>query len=287
MNSRTVSVSVLVSSLVLAACGGGGGSGGGDTADTSGSASQSATSATAKDSIAGYWTGTVVNNGSSANAYVLILPSGQFFSLGENNSNQCVGLETGQLQVDDASFSGSGTGLQSTFQTIFPFSTPCTYPDGSSSANESVTGTVVPGTSLTVNLTGTTVNGTALGTDTGTLQLSALYNESGKLSRLDGNWQVPDGSTASISNGQIYAQDAATGCSINGTATPADNGVHNLYQVTWTYSGCSGTSAVANGAVAQGAAIIDDQVSPVELVVGATTQVGGVREIVGFTAPAE
>lgn len=192
-------------------------------------------------------------------------------------------LNAGQLQVSDNRFSGTAAGFQSIFNTLLPFPTGCTFPDGSTSASGTVAAAVVPGTSLNVGLSDRTANGTVLATVNGSLGLSASYNESGALSRLDGNWQVFNSGTVSISNGQIYAQDSRTSCSINGTATPADNGVHNLYAVSWTYGGCSAAYAGANGAVAQGAAVIDDSVNAAELIVGASVQVGDVTVVVHRT----
>jgi hypothetical protein len=62
-------------------------------------------------------------------------------------------------------------------------------------------------------------------------------------------------------SGTLSAQDATTGCVLNGTVSTLDTR-YNLYQIQITYSDCQGLSVDLNGQVFIGLATLDNTASP-------------------------
>jgi len=65
--------------------------------------------------------------------------------------------------------------------------------------------------------------------------------------------------------GQMFSQNAATGCVVNGTIDPVDSH-YNVYRVTQEYSACQGALSTLNGLPVKGLATYDGGKSPAELV---------------------
>jgi hypothetical protein len=148
----------------------------------------------------------------------------------------------------------------------------CTYPDGSTSATGTLSGTIVQGSTLTITATARTANGTTLPATTLTLTFNSLYNESSSLTKLAGNWTGPTGIVTTINgDGSFFAQDPASGCVVNGQYSIIDP-KYNVYSGSATYSSCQGNAAVLNGLTATGLLTLNDTVSPNELAGGASVQ---------------
>ena len=69
----------------------------------------------------------------------------------------------------------------------------------------------------------------------------------------------------------MTSQDSTTGCVLNGTIAATTGGV-DAYLVNYDYESCGGTSAVLNGVAFSGLAVFDPNVSPVQVIIGATGQ---------------
>ena len=220
-------------------------------------------------SVGGIWTTqyTVTsgpNTGDTIKAAAIVTESGQFYYSARNQNNGCADIGFGQASVTGNSISGNLNGASVQYTTIAGVNTACTYPDGSTSAPGTISGTVSQRSSMTLTLTATTSMGTALGSDTETWTFSNIYDESSSLATVAGNYT--DGSdTLSInSNGAIFEQDPTTGCVLNGQISVID-AQYNAYSVSVTFASCTGNAAAANGLTMTGLATLDQTVSPAQL----------------------
>lgn len=76
--------------------------------------------------------------------------------------------------------------------------------------------------------------------------------------------------------GGITYQDGPTGCSGNGQIEPVDERF-NAYELTFTFSNCSGEDAVINGETFDGLATLDVTADPEELIFGLAGVVQGIE----------
>ncbi len=249
---------VAVLTIFIAGCGGGGG--GGNTA-TSGSSNQA---------VGGIWQGQYTLNGISVTEIALVTENGEFFAEAKNLSNGCVGLATGSMSSTGSNVSGTEEFSTASYATSPGVTTGCVYPDGSTWGKGTFSGTIAQRSSATLTFTETTAMGTALPSVTVNYSFLALYNETSSLAKIAGNWASPSGDIISIgANGSVFAQDPATGCVINGNVSII-NANYNAYSVSDSYANCQGSAAVLNGLTANGIITLDDQVSPNQLIGGAT-----------------
>ena len=232
----------------LVACGGGGG----------GASAPPVTN----QSAGGIWTGTDTLSGGKS-VVGIITETGEFHFIA-NGGVQYVG----QLTTSGANGSGS-------FDGYTQFGT--TFADGSTHGTGSVTGTVQERTSLSASTQFTTDRG-AVTNDSLSLKFNALYNRASSLSVLAGNFtSTTTGVVFSVtSTGVITAQDAATGCVLNGTASIIDAS-YNVYGVTLSYSNCIGQYATFNGGQLSGVGTLDNSGSPEQLIVAVSGVVGANR----------
>lgn len=154
---------------------------------------------------------------------------------------------------------------------------PSTFSDGSSYGLGTLNGTVASassGNTLNLSLTFTTQNGT-MGSGTWSLTFNTLTNSGSSLSTIAASYtDTASGSTVSISgSGTISGQNPQNSCVVTGTITVV-NSTYDVYQVTLSYSNCTGTYAALNGVELTGLAVYDPNTSPPLLtieVAGATT----------------
>jgi hypothetical protein len=260
----------------LAACGGGG-------------SSSPAPAPVMAQSVGGIWKTqyTVTsgpNSGDVINVAAIATETGEFYIAGRNANNGCAAVGFGQVSVNGASFSGSEEIAIVRFSTVPGVQTNCTYPDGTVSGTGTLTGTVAQRSSLSVTDTGTTSAGTSLGTNTTAWTFNPLYMQGSSFANIAGNYT--DGSdTLSISSaGVISETDATTGCVITGQVTIL-NASYNAYPFSFTYSGCTGTSAAANGVTFTGLAALDTTVTPNQIDLGAHAVVSGQFVVIVATMP--
>jgi hypothetical protein len=101
----------------------------------------------------------------------------------------------------------------------------------------------------------------------------ALYDRDSSLALIAGDYD-DSGLVISISaTGEIFEQDPASGCVVNGQVSIIDS-QFNVYDVSITYSNCTGDEAVLNGAIFTGLGILDDTVVPETAIFGVTGAVG-------------
>ena len=107
------------------------------------------------------------------------------------------------------------------------------------------------------------------------LTFNSVYNQGGALSRIVGNWRDSEtGQTVNINSaGVIFAQEAATGCVINGQVSTINTNF-NAYSVTYTFASCRFPYNIQNGTTATGLAFVDTSDSPNKIYFAGRYRVG-------------
>lgn len=237
---RQISFVVLVIPL-LSACGGG-----------SSASGSSSSGSVANASPGGIWTGTESVSGLQVTGIVDEQGDAEFI---RTDGVQYVGI-----------VSTSGNSISGNIEGFMPFGS--TWPDGSAHGTGTVSGSITERVSAQLNTRFTTDAGT---TTTGTLNLAfnSLYNQSSSLATIAGNYT--DSSTGTVvtirSDGTVFAQDANTGCVVNGTVSVIDAN-YDAYRVQVTFANCSGQDAALNGVQLRGLATRDTTVSPARVIAG-------------------
>ena len=240
---------VIAVGTLLTACGGGGGG-------------SSSTPPVPNQSAGGIWIGTDTLSGGKS-VVGIITETGEFHFIA-SGPVQYVG------QLTTTGDTGSGT-----FDGYAQFGT--TFADGSTHGHGTVTGTVQQRVSLSAGTQFTTDNG-AVTSDSLTLSFSSLYNRASDLSVLAGNFtSTTNGIVFSVtSTGVITAQDATTGCVLNGAASII-NASYNVYSVSLSYANCTGQYAAFNGGQLKGVGTLDNTGSPEQFIVAVSGTVGPTR----------
>lgn len=204
---------------------------------------------------------------------------------------QVTGLvdEAGDLafvRSDGATYFGTAAVTGSSLSAnIDGFTPPGTaYADGSVHGTGTLSGTLVARTSANLTTKFTTDSG---GVTNGTLNLTfnAVYNSASSFAALAGNFTdgsmlcvrgvcTPSSAITIHSDGTIFAQDAGTGCVINGSLSIV-NAAYNAYKVSLTYQSCTGVSAVLNGATLSGLATLDTASNPQRVIAAAEGKING------------
>ncbi len=252
-------LALVLTSLMLGACG----------------ASVTLPPANAQPSLGGIWKGQLmVPSGATLPALVLVTEDGRFFSVAQNVSNDCADVAQGSLLLTGGDYSGTGDfGIISATGDIGA-QVDCAFSDGSVWGTGVLSGSLVPGSTLSWTADDTTSMGTALATS-GTLSFDDVYNEASSLSKLAGKWTVSTGALLTIdADGTILSQDAASGCEVNGKVSLI-NGKYNAYAVTATYSNCGANGSALNGLSGTGLMTLDDTQNPSVLYVGYSMTLAG------------
>lgn len=109
---------------------------------------------------------------------------------------------------------------------------------------------------------------------TGTFKLTynALYDRDSSLATIAGNFREPNGTVVSVdASGNIFSQDATTGCVVNGKASIIDSR-YNAYDIQYTFSSCIGELTVLNGVTFTGLGTLDNTAVPEQAVIAVTYQ---------------
>jgi hypothetical protein len=241
------SAAVIGTCLLVVGCGGGGG----------GSPALPAPPPVTNASPGGIWEGAL---GSGQDILGLVTESGEFHFLTDDLSQYF-----GTVAVNGNSVSAQFTGYSDL---------AFTFPDGSTRGTGSLSGTVQSRSTFTANSNFTTAAGSS-NTNTINLTYNALYDRDSSLTTLAGNFEdLRTGVIVNInSNGVAFAQNPATGCVLNGTASII-NPQFNAYRVQYTYSSCQGQDAILNGATFRGLATLDNTGSPEAMIVGVQALIG-------------
>jgi hypothetical protein len=132
--------------------------------------------------------------------------------------------------------------------------------DGALSGTGSLSGTV----QARALLSGTSVFTTTLNNSSNSafsLGYQQIYDDDSSLELIAGNYVDVLGLYAGVlniaSNGDVFLQDPISGCVVNGRIAII-NSAYNAYDVRLTYSSCTGTEAVMNGATFTGLGSYDD-----------------------------
>ena len=211
-------LSAIALTLLLAACGGGGGGGSGTPASAG--------------TAEGMWVGSTSTGYGVA---MLVLENAEtwgFYYSGSTTAGVLYGTSTGT----SSSFNATGTDFN--------------FYDRSSTSG-SLTGTVVPGTSI--NATGSTGGSLSLAYD-------STYNTPASLATVAGNyvgWGVtkstPSQSVVFTINSAGAISSTGVNCSVAGSVTPRSSG-KNVYNVSTTFTGSA--CALGNGTTTTGVATL-------------------------------
>ena len=236
---------IAVAALLIAGCNG-----------SSSLAGSDSTTPPVTASAAGLWSGTDSATGDTIVAVINSTGQADFI---RSDGTQFVGT----VQV-------SGNAIASSLGVYVDFGDQ--FGDGSTHGLGTLSGTVTSGGTLTANVAYTTDSGTAV-SSVWSLSYDALSTTVSSLSAISGNYT--DGTTGAVvsisGTGQMTSQDSTTGCVLNGTIAATTGGV-DAYLVNYDYESCGGTSAVLNGVAFSGLAVFDPNVSPVQVIIGATGQ---------------
>jgi len=163
----------------------------------------------------------------------------------------------GTITVDGTSASGQTDAIK------FP---GYRYPDGATFATGSFGGTVVERVSfdgVAVVQTASARAGTTF-TSAFTLRFDQRYKRASSLTTIAGIYGSGTLSLTINDSGVLFAQDATSGCMINGAIATIDT-QFNMYDATATFSNCPG---LVTGATLTGLATLDNTVSPEQLLIG-------------------
>lgn len=265
---------LLVGGSLLSACGGGGGG------------SSTSPPPVVNQAVGGIWTyqGTA-SNGDSVKTVGLVAEDGRAVFFSQNLTNGCADVGIGLISASGSTVSGNAKVGIVDFSFSPSINTNCAFPDGSKSATEVVTGSVVQRSTLTLSGTVTTAVGNVLPAQpAATAAFDSLYDTASSLSTIAGNWTGPTGLVTNInSNGVIFSQDPVSGCVVNGQVSII-NASYNAYSATASYASCTGSASILNGVTASGLMTINTSVSPEILYLGYSAVVGSATVIVATTA---
>jgi len=229
---------VVLFSAALSACGGGGSGSSGDPP-----AQQNA-------SPGGIWTGTDSISGLTVTG--IVDESGDFHFVRADGA-QYVGTASTSGSEITANFDG--------------------YTQGGIFGSGTLSGTIIARQSIQAS-TSFQPNGTPAQNGSLNLTFNALYNIGSSIATIAGSYGDASGDTATVySDGTFFYQSASTGCSGSGTvSTPTPQ--YNVYEVSVTVQGCTGSDVALNGVRMSGLGTYDNQVSPAQIIVGVSATSG-------------
>jgi hypothetical protein len=176
------------------------------------------------------------------------------------------------MRSDGVQFTGSaqvsGSSLAVTVDGYPDFN--ATFSDGSTYGIGTLDGTVSSGSTLTATLTFSTNDSTSI-TGNWSLSYEALSTTSSSPSAISGNYtDTVTGAVIAISTlGVMSGQTASNSCALSGSVSTSDS-TTNVYEVAYSYSGCTGTYAVLNGVQFTGLATLNPNLSPAQVLMGVT-----------------
>ena len=149
-----------------------------------------------------------------------------------------------------------------------------TFPDGTTSADCTLSGTVAERQTVAVTVNCTTTAGLQ-DQITATLSYEALYDRDSSLATIAGIYGDGSGIVTDIAaDGAIFEQDPVSGCVTNGQVSIIDS-AFNAYDVEFGFSNCTGQFVNINGSSFVGIATLDNTVTPEVLFIAATGDVAG------------
>ena len=237
---------VLSLAAICVACGGGGGGGAAPPPPV------------INASPGGIWEGIDSDGGT---VIALVTETGRFHFIDEFGNQG-----SGNLSVSN------GNDVAGNFQlvTLLGF----TFPDGTTLADCTLSGTVTERQTMAVTANCTTTAGLQ-DQITVTLNYDALYERDSSLATIAGMYDDGSGIVTDIgSDGTIFEQDPVSGCVTNGQVNVIDSSF-NAYDFQFGFSNCTGQFAILNGASFVGIGALDNTVTPEALFVAATGNIAG------------
>lgn len=207
------------------------------------------TGSTTTQSATGVWTGTDSVTGDTV---IAMINSGGVATFIRGDGVQF----TGSVQV-------SGSNLVAAVAGYTDFSS--TFTDGSTYGIGTLNGTVTTGNSIAATLSFNT-NGGSAETGSWSLSFQSLSNNASSDTTISGNYtDVVTGAVLSIaSQGAMTSQNGHNSCVLNGSMATSDTS-HDLYEVSFSFANCSGTSAALNGVQFTGLATLNTNASPAQI----------------------
>ena len=251
-------ISMVLSLLLLAACGG---------PDLSGLRDLGSGIEVPDQAMGGAWKGTD-NNG--VEILALSTDSGRLHWIAPSTGEQ--GFGTGSI---------IGVVLTINYTYVAPFGFKLA--DGSASASCTGSGVLGERSRFDASATCTTTLGGSINNGA-TLIYDALYDRDSSLALIAGNYDNSGLVINVTANGVVFEQDPTSGCIVNGQISIIDP-QYNAYDVSITYSNCVGDSAVLNGATFTGLGILDNTVAPETAVIGLTGAVGSETYSIVYSLP--
>ncbi len=249
---------VLSLTAFCAACGGGGG----------GSVSSPTPPPVVNASPGGIWTG-IDSDGDLIAAFVT--ETGRFHFIDEFGNQ---GSRT--LSVSN------GNDVTGNFQLVTEFG--FTFPDGTTLADCTLSGTVTERQTMSVTVNCTTTAGLQ-DQITVVLDYNALYERDSSLATIAGIYDDGSGVVTDIaSDGTIFEQDPVSGCVTIGQVSVIDP-AFNAYDFQFGFSNCIGQDTIFNGSSFVGIGTLDNIVTAEVLIVAATGDVAGI--LVSFVSVSE
>lgn len=152
---------------------------------------------------------------------------------------------------------------------------PQQFSDGSTYGIGTLSGTVTTGTTLTATLTFTTNGNTAI-TGNWSLTYESLSDTASSPSAFAGTYtDSASGATFTVTpSGAITVSNSPNGCRLTGSVTTSDT-THNIYEISYGYTACTGTYQSLNGVQFTGLGTINATLSPVQALIAATGTLNG------------
>ena len=183
---RIVRISSVLPLLTVAACGGGG---------SSASSSAQPPASAVNQAVGDIWrTQYTAANGVSVKGVGLVSEDGRGVFFSQNLTNGCATVGIGSLSANGDAISGNAEVGVVNFAFSPSINISCAFPDGSTSAAETITGTVAQRSTLTLSGAVTTANGTVEPAQPAvTATFDSLYNAGSESTKIAGNWTGPTG----------------------------------------------------------------------------------------------
>jgi hypothetical protein len=215
-------------------------------AGCNGTLGDSTTSTTTDQSATGYWSGTDSVSG--------LTITGLINAAGQANFIRGDGVQfTGIVQV-------SGSALAAEVDGFSNFA-GSTFSDGSTYGVGTLNGTVTSGDSITASLSFTTSDGTDI-TGSWSLTFQSISNNASSTSAIMGTYtDTVTGGVLSINSGGAMSEPTIDSCVLSGSVSTNDT-THDLYEVSYSYAGCTGAYLVLNGVQFTGLASLNPGQSP-------------------------
>jgi hypothetical protein len=151
------------------------------------------------------------------------------------------------------------------------------FADTSTHGVGTLNATVSTATSIIGTLTFTSSAGSSY-PGSWSLGYDSLSTVGSSLSAISGSYtdaaiaDINTGASMTISTGGVISgRGAANGCAFSGTMATNDSSI-DVYEVSYTYSSCTGSYAVLNNVPFSGLAVFDTTSSPMQLIIGVTGQ---------------